>query len=106
MPHFKECADSNDNIEKDRCTRKKIGEFIAENIVLPDFKKQKRPNGTVFVWFIVNREGGVYGVEILKGLHPKLDKAAIDVVKKLPEFIPGRAAGKDGISYLSGANKV
>lgn len=94
MPHFKECATAEDNMARDACTRKLIKAFIADNIVTPDFKKKKRPKGTVFVKFIVNKKGKVTNVEILKGLHPKYDQASIDVIRKLPDFIPGRFLDK------------
>jgi protein TonB len=43
---------------------------------------------------VVNGAGKVTRVEILKGVHPKLDKACVDVVRKLPDFVPGRNLGK------------
>jgi TonB family protein len=94
MPHFKECAHFPENSERDKCTRDGIGKFISENIIVPDFKKKNRPEGTVFIKFVVNGAGKVTRVEILKGVHPKLDKACVDVVRKLPDFVPGRNLGK------------
>ena len=50
--------------------------------------------GKVLVGFTVNEKGKVENVRVLQGLHPALDSNAVEVVSKLPDFLPGRKGGK------------
>ena len=60
--------------------------FISQNL---DWnQKKKTVAGRAFVEFIVNTDGSVTDVKIIKGLCSTCDKAAVEVVKKLPNFIP------------------
>lgn len=63
--------------------------FIAENVVYPPEAKDQNISGRVFITFVVNQEGKVENVEVLKGVHPLLDEAAIQCIKSLPDFTPG-----------------
>ena len=66
-----------------------IGSFIAKNIDYPVDAQDLGISGIVIVKFVVNIQGNVENIEIEKSVHPSLDKAAIDVIKKLPKFVPG-----------------
>jgi len=68
--------------------------YIAEHIEYPKIARDKRIQGRVFLRFEVTKTGDVGKVEILKGVHPLLDKEAIKVIKSLPKFIPGEQNGK------------
>lgn len=63
--------------------------FIAENVVYPPEAKDQNISGRVFITFVVNQEGKVENVEVLKGVHPLLDEAAIQCIKSLPDFTLG-----------------
>lgn len=72
-----------------------IQKFIAENIVYPAEAKEQKITGRVFISFVVGLKGKVEDVKILKGAHPLLDQAALDVINKLPKFkSPGMQDGK------------
>lgn len=68
---------------------KGLSAFIAENIQYPVEAQDLGLSGTVIVKFVVNTQGGIEDIEIEKSVHPLLDKAAIDVIEKLPKFVPG-----------------
>jgi TonB family protein len=68
---------------------KGLQRFIAENVVYPPEAKDQNISGRVFITFVVNQEGKVENVEVLKGVHPLLDEAAIQCIKSLPDFTPG-----------------
>jgi TonB family protein len=65
--------------------------FIKTNLISPrqtvDFE------GTVFIQFIVNEDGAPTEFNILKGLSPECDRNAIDLLKKMPKWIPGKVNG-------------
>ncbi|MGM0625697.1 MAG: energy transducer TonB [Bacteroidota bacterium] len=67
--------------------------FINSNISYPRNCVEQNISGTVFVRFIVNKKGEVVDVEIYRSIHPDLDKAALEVVNKMPEWIPGKQNG-------------
>jgi len=68
--------------------------YIEEHTQYPAEAKANDKQGRVIVRFIVNSEGKVEDVTVLKGIDPLLDAEAVRVVNTLPNFIPGRQGGK------------
>jgi protein TonB len=68
--------------------------FINSNIVYPEIAKENNIQGTVTLSFVVNYKGIVDNVRLIKGVDPSLDNEAIRVVKSIPQWKPGRQAGK------------
>lgn len=93
MPYFEDCK-STDLLERDKCTRLKIGNYIIEKFEYPEAARDKNIGGTVYIQFIVNKVGKVTNVKVIRGVHPLLDQASIAAVKKLPSFKPGFHNGK------------
>ena len=50
--------------------------------------------GRVTVSFIVEKDGRVSNVRLLRSVQPSLDKEAIRVVKSMPKWTPGKQNGK------------
>jgi protein TonB len=50
--------------------------------------------GTVWVSFIVDKEGKITEVTLLKSVHPDLDREALKAVNQLPNMIPGKQRDK------------
>ncbi len=72
-----------------------LQKFIAENTVYPEEAKEQNISGRVFISFVVGLKGKVEDVKILKGAHPLLDQAALNVINKIPKFkSPGMHEGK------------
>lgn len=69
-------------------------EFIGKNTSYPDEAIQNNIEGRIFLKFVVNPDGSVGKIEILKGVDPLLDKEAIRVVGTLPRFRPGKQNGE------------
>jgi TonB family protein len=70
-----------------------LGSFIAQNLRYPKEARQKGLEGTVFVSFIVEKNGTLTDAQIQKGVEKSLDDEAIRVVK-LTKWIPGKQSGK------------
>ncbi len=68
--------------------------YIATHVVYPEIAKENGITGRVYVRFVVNRKGKVDKVSIARGVDPSLDKAAVDVIKGLPDWSPGKQRGK------------
>jgi protein TonB len=63
--------------------------FIKTNLIQPTEKK----TGTVFVAFIVNKDGTTSDFEVVRGLTIEHDAHALEVLKKMPRWIPGTQHG-------------
>ncbi|MBI9065818.1 MAG: energy transducer TonB [Salinivirgaceae bacterium] len=68
--------------------------YINKNVVYPEIAKENGIQGRVFIQFVVNRNGEVEGVKVVRGVDPSLDKEAVRVIKTLPKWAPGSQRGK------------
>jgi protein TonB len=67
--------------------------YIAEKIIYPEEAAANGIQGRVTLRFVVASDGSVKQVEILRGVHPDLDKEAIRVISLLPKWKPGKQNG-------------
>ena len=67
--------------------------FISENLNYPSEAERNNVQGRVILQFVVNPDGSVGKIEILRSIDPLLDNEAIRVVKILPKFKPGKQGG-------------
>lgn len=63
--------------------------FLAKNIKYPANSKQKNIQGTVYLQFVVTRDGKVTSVKPIRGPSPELNSEAVRVVKMMPDWEPG-----------------
>jgi len=74
--------------------------FIMENVVYPEDAIIYEIEGKVFIQFIVDSLGNVKKPKVVKSISPILSEAAIDVIDKMPNWIPGRIDGENYDSYF------
>lgn len=80
--------------EAETCTYEQLAKHVVAETKYPKKARKKGLAGKVFVEFVVDTDGSVIDVAILRGVHPLLDEEAIRVVNSFPEFIPGQQRGK------------
>ena len=68
-------------------------QFIYKNVVYPSAARDQGKQGKVYVSFIIDEEGNVTNVEIVKGAEKHLDKEALRVITKMPKWKPGKQRG-------------
>ena len=68
--------------------------YLNKNIKYPTMAKEDGIKGTVYVKFVVEKDGTVDDVAISKGVHPLLDAEAARVVKAMPKWAAGKMAGQ------------
>ena len=68
--------------------------WVQKNIKYPEVAAREGIQGKVFVMFIVDKEGAVQDVTILRGVDTSLDNEVIRVVKSSPVWAPGKQDGK------------
>ena len=66
----------------------KMTEYIRDNIEFPE-EAHDFGGGNVFVEFIVDKEGNVTKVKVLKSARKYLNSAAVAVVAGMPKWSPG-----------------
>lgn len=71
-----------------------LGKFLGENIHYPDSAIAKHIQGNVFVQFVVNKDGAVGDVKILRGIGGGCDEEALRVIKLMPRWNPGKQRGE------------
>jgi periplasmic protein TonB len=64
--------------------------FIRSKIKYPASARRMGIEGSVYVSFVIGRDGKVTKVEVIKGVHPDCDKEAARVIALLPGWNPGR----------------
>lgn len=68
--------------------------WLTAHLKYPENAKMAKISGKVVVAFVVNTDGTVADVKLVKGTDPSLDNEALRVVKAMPKWSPGRAGGK------------
>jgi len=64
-------------------------DYIQQKVEYPDISMQMRHQGTVGLTFVVEKDGSVTNVKVVKKLTPELDREAKRIVKSFPDWIPG-----------------
>jgi len=72
----------------------KFRSFIGKNMKFPDEAKKNGTEGTVYVSFIVEKDGSVSNVKVERSASPSLDQEAIRVVQSSPKWQPGKQKGE------------
>ncbi|MEE1062712.1 MAG: energy transducer TonB [Paludibacteraceae bacterium] len=67
--------------------------FLKENLKFPSICAENGIQGRVVVSFVVNKNGSIEQVEVLSGVHERLDAEAVRVVKLMPTWTPGQMQG-------------
>lgn len=68
--------------------------YLLENVNYPQSAKESGIQGRVFVTFVVELDGSVTDVRVLRGIGGGCDEEAVRVVKNMPKWIPGKQKGK------------
>lgn len=67
--------------------------YLSENTKYPVVAQENGVQGRVTVQFVVEKDGSISDVHVLRGVDPSLDKEAVRVVKSMPRWTPGRQNG-------------
>ena len=69
--------------------------FLRSNIKYPQTAREIGIQGTVYLEFIVEKDGSITHVEILRGIGGGCDEEAVRVTKMMPKWKPGKQRGKE-----------
>lgn len=70
-----------------------LTKYLSENTKYPVVAQENGVQGRVTVQFVVEKDGSISDVHVLRGVDPSLDKEAVRVVKSMPRWTPGKQNG-------------
>jgi len=81
---------------------KALIQYLSDNIKYPEEAKANNTMGKVLISFVVEKDGSVDNVKVVRGIDPNLDSEALRVVRSLPDFEkPGIKNGKEvAVNYM------
>jgi len=68
--------------------------FLSNNVKYPVIAQENGIQGRVICQFVVNKDGSIVDVEVVRAVDASLDKEAIRVIKSMPKWSPGKQRGK------------
>lgn len=68
-------------------------EYLSKNVKYPVVAEENGVQGRVIVTFVVERDGSITDVKVVKSVDASLDKEAKRVVASMPHWIPGKQNG-------------
>lgn len=69
-------------------------EYLQKNIIYPEKAEKNGIEGTVYVTFVVERDGSTSNVRILRGIGGGCDEVALEAVRNMPDWKPGKQKGR------------
>jgi protein TonB len=67
--------------------------YLHKAIRYPAIAEENGIQGRVVCTFVVERDGGITDVKVVRSVDPSLDKEAVRVLKAMPKWIPGKQNG-------------
>lgn len=68
--------------------------YMQNTLKYPEAARKAGKQGTVFVSYVVEKDGSITNAEILRGFDKECDRAALEVIESMPNWEPGLQRGK------------
>jgi len=68
--------------------------YIQENMNYPEEAREKKIRGSVFVSFVVERDGSLSNIKIVIGIGRGCDEEAVRIIENMPKWNPGKHRGR------------
>lgn len=94
MPVYKSCGIVDDEQKMRKCTENKLVKHIYSNLKYPTIARENNITGVVVVSFVVNRDGKVEDINIMKDIGGGCGQAVENVITTLGDFFPGKQNGR------------
>ena len=88
VPVFEGCDSDDNNSQLQTCFQKKMMYFVMETYKFPEPARMAGIQGKVYIDFVVEKDGHVDFIKVIKGVHPLLDKEAIRTISLVPVMQP------------------
>jgi protein TonB len=71
-----------------------VAVYLSAHIKYPVVAQENGIQGRVICQFVVNQDGSIVDVVVVRGVDPSLDKEAVRVIQGMPKWTPGKQGGK------------
>lgn len=68
--------------------------YLRQNTIYPNDAQKKGISGRVYVQFVIDTDGSLQKIKVIRGVYPSLDAEAIRVIRNMPPWIPGKHDGE------------
>lgn len=83
-----------DNVPKFKGGDKALSEYLAANLKYSERDKENDVQGKVIITMVVERDGSLTDIQVVRGISTDCDKEAVRLMKTSPKWIPGMMSGK------------
>lgn len=94
VPVFPGCEGAKNNEQRKACFQSQLLQHVVANFKYPDQARELNLQGRIYVKFVVEKNGDVSNIEVLRGVDPMLDQEAIRCIKGLPRIAPAEQRGR------------
>ena len=94
MPRFAGCEEEVDRAAAKTCSEKALFGFLRKHLTYPPIAKDNDIQGTVVLQFIVEKDGSISDLTVMRGKSGGLTEEAMRVVKLMPDWQPGQQNGR------------
>lgn len=70
-----------------------LNSWLSKNLRYPPIAEENGIKGRVVCQFVVERDGSISDIRVVRSVDPSLDKEAVRVIKAMPKWIPGKQNG-------------
>lgn len=81
MPRFPGCEEEKTENEKDKCAKIKMTEYLFRHLIYPEEAKIKKIEGQVVVQFVIEKDGSISEIKVVRDIGFGCGQAAVDVVE-------------------------
>jgi len=75
--------------------------YVSDNIEYPDIAKRLDISGRVYVRFVIEKDGSITDINVVKGIGGGCDEEAVRVLEGCPKWIPGKQRGRNVRVYMT-----
>ncbi len=90
---FPGCEEHENKEKQLECTSSRVKEFLQDRVEYPEKLRKKGVDGKVFVTFVIDQEGRIGDIRVVRSSHPRMGEAVKREVRKLPRFKPATMKG-------------
>ncbi|MEG0795874.1 MAG: energy transducer TonB [Odoribacter sp.] len=71
-----------------------VQKWISKNVKYPVLAAENGIQGKVYIQFVIEKDGSITDVKVIRGVDASLDKEASRVIQSMPKWKPGKQRGK------------
>ncbi|MCR9153061.1 MAG: energy transducer TonB [Bacteroidetes bacterium] len=94
VPVFPGCENESSNEGRKNCFQTQLLTYVSENFEYSEAARQLKIQGRIIISFVVEKNGQVSSVQLLRSVDPWLDEEGLRVISSLPNIEPAKQRGK------------